>query len=150
MLIFLLALWKNLRRIIDNFNNTDDIEPAFLILNISIMCEFFGILFEILHLWIYLYNGRGFFIFDFFYSSLNAISSLLITIMFILMATGWTLKYKEFPDAELAVPIIMIAVLFNLIMIGIGNVTNDSYYKFSEYEGISGNLLIFLRLALYG
>ncbi|CAG9314587.1 unnamed protein product [Blepharisma stoltei] len=149
LLAFLLVLSKNLMRLIENFKATDDIQPAVLILNISIGCEFIGIISEIIHLWIYSNNGRGFFIFEFFYQALDTISALLITVLFIIMASGWTLKYKDFPEPDLAIPIIVTIIMLHLVIIGVGSITEDSYYHFSDYDGITGALLIFVRVALW-
>lgn len=67
-------------------------------------------------------------------------------ILLILMANGWTIKYKEFPDLDIFVPIAILVVMINMLIVGLGRITDDSYYKFSDLEGIPGILIIGMRL----
>lgn len=150
MVIYLIALSGNMIRLVKSFQKTNDLDSNLLFFNSSIGCQFSGIFFESLHLWIYSYNGKGISVFDFFSQALEIVSTLIITIQFILMATGWTLKKKDFPDADIYIPIALMVILLNLMIVGLGRITDDSYYKFSDYEGIPGYMLILIRLALWG
>mmetsp|Transcript_13731 Transcript_13731/g.13751 ORF Transcript_13731/g.13751 Transcript_13731/m.13751 type:complete len:118 (+) Transcript_13731:749-1102(+) len=73
---------------------------------------------------------------------------MLITIELILMANGWTIKDKDFPNPDIYIPVSLLVVLVNLLIIGLGRITDDSYYKFSDYEGIPGYLLIIFRIGM--
>ena len=150
MVAYLAALSGNLLKLIKKFQKTEDLEPNLLMLNLAVGCQFCGICCEILHLWIYAYNGKGLPVFNFFYQILEVMSGLMVTIMFIIMASGWTLVYRDFPDADVYIPVSLLVVLLNLLVVGIGRVTDDAYYKFSDYEGIPGLLLIFMRLGMWG
>jgi hypothetical protein len=86
---------------------------------------------------------------DFFSQAFETISYLIITILFLLVASGWTIKYKELPDADVFVPVALLSVFMHLLIVGLGRVTDDSYYKFSDYEGVPGILLIILRLGMW-
>eukprot|EP00358_Blepharisma_japonicum_P006634 CAMPEP_0202942116 /NCGR_PEP_ID=MMETSP1395-20130829/2285_1 /ASSEMBLY_ACC=CAM_ASM_000871 /TAXON_ID=5961 /ORGANISM="Blepharisma japonicum, Strain Stock R1072" /LENGTH=74 /DNA_ID=CAMNT_0049638013 /DNA_START=710 /DNA_END=931 /DNA_ORIENTATION=+ len=74
---------------------------------------------------------------------------MLITIELIIMANGWTIKYKDFPDPDIYIPISLIVIMFNLLIVGLGRITDDSYYKFSDYEGIPGYLLMIIRIGIW-
>ncbi|CAG9326709.1 unnamed protein product [Blepharisma stoltei] len=150
LVLYLIALSGNIFRLIKMFQKTNDIETNVIFFNSSIGCQFGGIFFQCIHLWVYSYNGKGITVFDFFSQSLEIVSTLIITILFILMATGWTLKQKEFPDADVYIPVGLMVVLLNLVIVGLGRITDDSYYKFSDYEGIIGFLLILIRIGLWG
>lgn len=149
LLVFLIALSGNMFRLIKKFQKTDDLESNLLVLNIAIGCQFLGILFEVLHIWVYAYNGKGIAVFDVFYQALEVLSSVIVTILLIIIASGWTLKYKDFPDADVYIPISLFVVVLNLMIVGLGRITEDSYYKNSDYEGIPGFCLIFMRIALW-
>jgi hypothetical protein len=69
--------------------------------------------------------------------------------MFILMASGWSIKYRDFPDADTYIPIVLLVVLVNLMVVGLGRITNDSYYKFSDYEGVPGYIVVVIRVLLW-
>ena len=149
MLIFLIALSGNIFRLVRKFQKTDDLESNLLILNIAIACQLSGIFFVVIHFWIYAYNGKGFVVFDVFYQALEVLSSVMVTILLILIASGWTLKYRNFPDADVYIPISLFVVILNLMIVGLGRITEDSYYKHSDYEGIPGFFLIVMRIALW-
>lgn len=115
----------------------------------SIAAQFLSIFFKILHIWVYSYNGTGIVVFDFFSQACEVISHLIVSILFILMASGWSIKYREFPDADTYIPIVLLVVLVNLMVVGLGRITNDSYYKFSDFEGIPGYIVVIIRISLW-
>ena len=148
MMIFLVGLSGNIIRLIKKFNKTDNFESNLLVLNIAIGCQFLGLFCEVLHLWVYSYNGRGLVVLDVFYQGLEVLASVIITILLIIIASGWTLKYKDFPDADIYIPISLFVVIINLMIVGLGRITDDSYYKNSDYEGIPGYFLIIVRITM--
>ena len=70
--------------------------------------------------------------------------------MFILIASGWTIKTKELPDPDILVPIGLLILTFHIIVVGLGRITDDSYYKYTDYEGWAGWVIIILRFCLFG
>ena len=149
LVIYFFALSGNLLRLIRKFNQTDDLELNLLVLNISIGCQYTAILCEVIHVWAYAYNGYGVVFLDVFYQAFEVLSSIIITILLIVIASGWTLKYKDFPDAEIYLPISLFVIVLNLMIVGVGRLTEDFYYKNSDYEGIPGYVLVFIRIALW-
>lgn len=147
--VFLATLWSNLVKLIRKFKKTENLETNLVLLNVSIGCNFISIVFEIIHIWVYSYNGRGVVVIDFFSQAFETISYLIITILFLLVASGWTIKYKELPDADVFVPVALLSVFMHLLIVGLGRVTDDTYYKFSDYEGVPGVLLIILRIGMW-
>lgn len=149
LVVYLLTLSGNMIRLIRTFKMTDEMETNLLIFNISIGCQFSGILCQIIHYSVYAYNGKGISVFDFLSQAFEVLATLLITIELIIMANGWTIKYKDFPDPDIYIPISLLVVLLNLLIVGLGRITDDSHYKFSDYEGIPGWLLILIRIGLF-
>jgi hypothetical protein len=133
-------------RIIVSYEKNDDVPLSMFILNGSILTQFAGILFKIVHLWVFWYNGRGLFFIDIISQALEVISTILISVLFILIASGWTLKYKGFPEADIYIPISMLIIAINLIIVAIGKIGDDAYDKYSDYEGFSGFFIILLRI----
>jgi hypothetical protein len=149
LIVSLVGLSGNMHRLISKFKQTDDLENNLLILNISIACTFIGILFEVIHIWVYAYNGKGVVVLDVFYQVFEVLSSILISILLIIIASGWTLKFKEFPDADIYVPISLFVVVLNLMIVGLGRITEDTYYKNSDYESLPGYCLVVMRVILW-
>lgn len=75
-------------------------------------------------------------------------SSLIVTIMFIVIAKGWLIKYKHMPKAELVIPIALVVLIANTLILAYGSLTDDLHNKFSDYEGTAGIALILLRICL--
>jgi len=98
---------------------------------------------------VYSYNGTGIVVFDFFAQACEVISHLVVSILFILMASGYSIKNRDFPDADTYIPVVLLVVLVNLMVVGLGRITNDSYYKFSDFEGIPGYIVIVIRICLW-
>mmetsp|Transcript_28309 Transcript_28309/g.13107 ORF Transcript_28309/g.13107 Transcript_28309/m.13107 type:complete len:144 (+) Transcript_28309:220-651(+) len=65
------------------------------------------------------------------------------------MAHGWTIRYRELPDVDTLIPIGMLVFMLHLVVVGLGRITDDSAYKYSDYEGIAGYVLIGMRLVLF-
>ena len=68
--------------------------------------------------------------------------------MFILMANGWTIKTKELPDSDIFIPIGLLILMLHIVVVGLGRITDDSYYKYSDYEGWAGWIIIGFRLGM--
>ena len=102
-----------------------------------------------LHLAIYSYNGTGFVIFDYLALSFEVLSHLSITILLLLMSMGWTIKYKELPDFDILIPLCFFIIMIHFLIIGFNRIIEDSYYKFSDYEGVPGVLILIGRLLIW-
>ena len=146
LLIYFFILFKTLVSLLDKFEKTITIEPSSLILNLAIFSQFGGILFEVIHLWIYSYNGKGIMLLELLYQSLELVSSIIVTVLLILIANGWTLKYRSFPDADIYIPISMIIIAVNLVIVALGKLSDDSYNKYTDYEGVAAFFIIVFRI----
>lgn len=146
LLIYFFFLSRNMLKIVIAYDKNDDVPLSLFILNGSMLTQFCGILFKIVHLWVYWYNGKGVMFFDVISQALEVISCIFVSILFILIASGWTLKFKEFPDADIYIPISMLIIAVNLVVIAIGKITDDAYNKFTDYEGLPGFFIILLRV----
>ena len=146
LVIYFFFLSRNMLRIVVSVEKNDDVPLSMFILNGSILTQFAGILFKIVHLWVFWYNGKGVLFIDIISQALEVVSSILVSVLFILIASGWTLKYKGFPEADIYIPISMLIIAINLIVIAIGKISDDAYDKYSDYEGLSGFFIILLRI----
>lgn len=149
-LIFLITLSSNIVRLIRRYNKSDSLEGPLLMVNWAVLSQLSSILFELCHLWAYSYDGKGIVALDFLSQAADLICQLTISVMFILISMGWTIRYKEFPDVEIYVPVAFLIVVMHLLTAGLGRISDDSYNKFTDYEGVAGILLLLLRLCLFG
>ena len=138
----LLSLWQR-------FQKTEGLEPASVLQGLAVGVEISGMLFEALHLWVYAYDGSGIAVFDYFHQAGDLTSQLLVTMLLMLISTGWILRYAEFPDLDISLPIALLVALLNLMIAGLGRLSDDSYGHFTDYEGLAGTLLLLLRLGMW-
>jgi hypothetical protein len=148
-LVFFCALSGNLVRFVRIFKQTDRIEPHLVITNIAIAAQFIGVSAETLHLSVYAYNGYGLVMFDMLYQLLEVLSSVTVSFLLIMIATGWTLQTKSFPNTDVYFPVAVLIVVVNVLIVGIGRSTDDSSSKYSDYEGLPGLFLFLMRLLLW-
>lgn len=137
-----LELWRRYRR-------TEDWNSREVCLGVAIALELLGLVLQFLHLEIYAYNGYGVMLFDFFSQLCYSFSQLLITILLILISTGWTLTFRAFPAPEGYVPVILLTVILTLGTVAVSKVTADAHSQFSDYEGLAGWLYLCTRLLLW-
>ena len=149
-LVFAVTLSSNVVRLIRRYQKSDSLEGPLLMVNWAVCSQMTSIIFQFGHLWMYSYDGKGLVVLDFLSQAADLVCQLTITVMFILISTGWTIRYKDFPDIEIYVPVAFLIVVMHLLIAGLGRISDDSYYKFSDYEGIAGSLLLVLRLCLFG
>jgi hypothetical protein len=150
LLVFFAALlYSTCRRTLLRYRLTEEIDGPQLGLCIAVSAACVSLLLESLHLWVYSYNGRGVVVIDFLAQALEVVSHLTLTLIFILMSSGWTLKYRDFPESDIYFPIGLLVVMAHVLVVGIGRLTDDSYYKFSDYEGIAGVLLVVIRIGMW-
>lgn len=149
LVFFTVFLFSSTRKVMEQYRRTEEIEGPQLILSLAISAAFSSLALQWLHILIYSYNGQGFGLLDFLAQSLEITSHLILTVLLILVSSGWTLKYREFPDTETYIPVILLVVMLHILIVGLGRITDDSYYKFSDYEGVPGIMLVVLRLGLW-
>ena len=149
LLFFLFFLSANIFHLLRRFRQTDSLEPPLFLLNLSISGQISSLMFGGLHMLIYSYDGSGFSVFDFFHQTAELGSHLLLTILFLLISLGWVLKFSEFPDLEIYLPVSFLVVVLQLLIAGLGRLADDSHSKYTDYEGISGILLLCMRIGLW-
>lgn len=147
---FTVFLFSSTRKFLQRYHHTEEIEGPQLILSLATSAAFVSLALECIHVLVYSYNGSGVVVLDFFAQALEVISHLILTVLFILVSSGWTLRYREFPDTETYIPVILLVVMLHVLIVGLGRITDDSYYKFSDYEGVPGGLLVVLRVGMWG
>ena len=150
LVIYFFFLFKNMLYLLRRYLKSEEIQVNIVILGSAIFSQFSGVFFELVHLWIYAYNGTGIMFFDLLYQIFEVVSGIIVTTLFILIANGWTLKYRNFPDAEVYVPTALFVIAVSLAIVVIGRISEDSYDKYSEYQGISTFLLVVFRVASWG
>lgn len=146
MLVFAVGIGINLKRLIERYDQTECLELNLVALIFAIGIQFTGLVLEALHWLLYYFDGYGLLFFDFFAQMADFLSQFIISLILILITTGWTLKHKQLPAPETILPILSVLIIINFCTILLVQVARDS--SFSDYEGMPGGLLLASRLGL--
>ena len=131
------------------YNTEEGIDYPTLITTIALFIEFLSLLCEILHLWIYSYNGKGNAFFNFSNHILSITSQFLITCLLLLMAHGWSINFLEFEDMDVFIPLGILLGIMHIVIVGVGKIMDNEHYKYHDYENWAGVVVIVIRLLLY-
>ena len=149
LIFYTLFQYRNLAELIKVLRKTDNIETHLLIQNFAVGLSVVSVILQIIHLYSYSYNGQGFLVFEAAAEMLESVSGLLLITLLLVVANGWTIKYREFPESEVFVPIAFVVITVNLVIVAVGRISNDDHSKNSGYEGTAGGLLVLTRVALW-
>ena len=147
LLIFGLGIGVNVNKAIEGYDRTERLEINLTALILAIGVQLTGLILETLHWLLYYFDGYGLLFFDFFAQIADFLSQFIISLLLILVTTGWTLKHKQLPAPETFVPILTVLLLVNFCTILLAKGVRDS--SFSDYEGLPGVLLLACRLGLF-
>lgn len=131
------------------YNTEEGMDYPTLITTIALFLEFCSVLSEILHLWIYSYDGRGSMVFNFFNHVLSISSQFVIACLLLLIAYGWSINFMEFEDMDIFIPLGILLGVLHIIVVGVGKITDDEHYRYHDYENWAGIVIIVLRLVLF-
>ena len=147
--IFLFFIFNGVK-LLSFYSSKSALDFPLVMLVFALVLEFLGLATELVHLYFYASNGQGFFIFDWANAVFANMAQLIISVLFILMATGWTVRSLSPKDEEMFAVMGMIAaiaVIVNTVMAKISTNDIDSYH---DYENLTGIVSLLIKLGLFG
>ena len=132
------------------YKTEESIDYPTLIITIALLLEFLSLTCEIIHLWIYSADGQGSFFFNFANQALSVTSQFLITCLLLLMAYGWSINFLEFEDMDVFIPLGILLGIIHILIVGVGRITDDEYYRYHDYENWAGVFVMVMRVLLFG
>jgi len=109
------------------------------------------IFFQLCHLALLSYNGKGFFLFDIISVVQSIASQLALAVLLIMLAWGWTITRSKIDsqDIELAIPVAAFVLFLHAMIGALIFLDNEESHKYHDYQGVQGILLCLFRLCLY-
>ena len=133
--IFGLTIWSYY-----GFSKANDrYDSPHYIMLIALFFHMSAIFFEVIHFWMYSYNGKGIPVFDIFYLIGTVMSEITLSILLMMMAHGWTIIYQDLDfdnNVEFYLPIGAITVAIHMVLAAMTYVDFDAYHKYHDYSGI--------------
>ena len=122
-------------------------ENCFLILLISVSLECVSLLMEYIHIHTYSDDGKGLVFCSILHIVMQVLSQLVIAIMLIMFAWGWTINYYRI-DIEMFLPFTLLLLIANVVAASLTCVRYDVQDKYHAYEGVQGLVLGLIRIAM--
>lgn len=127
-----------------------DREWPIIILLISFTLLFCSAFFYFLHLLIYSGDGKGSTFLKVLSSLTNISSQFTLTVLLVLLSWGWTINYGDLKNTDLLIPLIILSSILHIIIIGLGYLNDDTEFRYHDYSGFVGFILVLLRLITFG
>ena len=112
-----------------------------------------GLLYELLHLWMYSSNGRGIPFFDIMSLISFMLAEITFSCLFIMIANGWKISFQDLDiddNLDIYIPGGILVLVANAVLAAVTYIDVDAYNKYHDYSGIQGWVLILLKLGIFG
>lgn len=119
------------------------------ILIIAIILDLASVLFNIVHLTIYAYDGRGVLVLSIVSRFTKIIAQLSTMWLLLMLAFGWTITYRNVTDVDMFITGIVFVVMMHVMAVGLSYIGDDQYHKFHDFGGFQGFILVALRVFMY-
>ena len=146
LIAFIYFLLTTVTRFYKELTSEDILETPMLILIFAVYFEFLHLLFTMIHLSIYWFNGSGLWIFTYIATIMEIMSQVSIVSLVLLIAFGWTITYKSLNENENYLALIAGTIITHLIIAALTLIDNGKHHKYHDYEGFQGLLLVIIRL----
>mmetsp|Transcript_12909 Transcript_12909/g.14940 ORF Transcript_12909/g.14940 Transcript_12909/m.14940 type:complete len:403 (+) Transcript_12909:2-1210(+) len=152
---------------LDHYKKSHEIHLIVKLIGAAYALQAISILYEIIHLWYYKYNGYGIYYFDLLSEVLEGFSQTLIAFVLICLASGWTLVETEaigskknsvatllrepsnlLKGANVVVFSIVAFVVLSFVLQIMNKSQDDNFSKFHDHESTPGHILVGLRFFL--
>lgn len=129
--------------------------------------QYTSVVYELIHLYVYKYNGKGVYYCDFFSEIFEGLSQTLIALILICLASGWTLVDFENDKSKansigfllrnpsrllegfnIVILFIGCFVIINFVLQILNKGYDDDFQKFHDFESPPGKILVLMRFVL--
>ncbi|CAD8111943.1 unnamed protein product [Paramecium sonneborni] len=144
VLVDMLMFAYNGYYIVKRHEKYEEFSLALFLLVITLFLEIISYGVNLLHLWVYSYNGQGVFVLHVISVIVQVASQFSLTMILIMLSWGWQINFTKFDNFETFLPLSLLIAFFQLTIVGVGFIDYDSYYKDHNYEGLVGWLASFI------
>jgi hypothetical protein len=148
MIIMIALLAYNIKAIISESKKDHEYVLA-LLFTIVIGIYLLSLACKCIHLLKYSSDGYGIAFFDVLSIVFEMAAQLWTVLLLISIAWGWMFLYKKTGDLELYIPLFALALMAHIMTGALTYVNHDDYYKFHNYQGVQGIILVVIRIGLY-
>jgi len=131
------------------YTHKSALDYPLVILVFALMLEFLALFNELLHLYFFSLDGQGFFMCDWLNFVFANLSQLVISILFLLMAFGWTVRNLSKDDEEVFVIVTTVGALLTIFLTIVSKVSTNNFDSFHDYGNWFGVVTLITKLVIY-
>ncbi|CAD8212532.1 unnamed protein product [Paramecium octaurelia] len=146
VLVDIIMLVYNGYYIVTRHEKYEEFSLALFLLVITLFLEAISYSENLLHLWVYSYNGQGVFLLHVVSVIVQVASQFSLTMILVMLSWGWQINFTKFDSFEIFLPLSLLIAFFQLTIVGVGFIDYDAYYKDHSYEGWVGWLASFIYI----
>ncbi|EER15679.1 Integral membrane protein GPR180 precursor, putative, partial [Perkinsus marinus ATCC 50983] len=98
--------------------SAESLHPLVITLACIISLQALVLLFQVLHMWWYAYNGYGLKALDVISQMLSVVNEVIVTSLLILIASGYTLLQSDLGDLDIVIPIVFMVAIIHILIVG--------------------------------
>jgi hypothetical protein len=148
IILFLLILLFDVKKLYELYKAKEIIDYSLCALAISIFIQIVALMSHAVNISIVEQEGKHIGGLDFL-SALSEFScQLLVMFIFLFVLDSWSIKFKEFPNPEIYIPLMLMLGSCQFIIAGLGRLSEDAHYKYSIYDGAPIYILTAERLIM--
>lgn len=148
-LVFLFFFSNTLFKIIKHYKKEEQMDYPLLVLDVACFLEFLALGMETLHLLTTIYFGESRFGTDFFSTMFSLLAQFTMTLLLIMIATGWSITYGRIEDLDLLLPLGALVAILHIIIGVVGKIADDNQSKMHDYDGWTGFILVIVRIVFF-
>lgn len=148
-ILYIIFLGLSTYRYLQEIRAEQSWESPLAVLILALVFEFFQIVFKLIHLSIYEFDGEGIPTIDVFSTICQVGSQVFIVTLLLLISFGWTITYNNLPEKETIIMFTGMSFIIHAIIAGLTALDKDQYHKYHDFSGIQGLILVILRICLF-
>ena len=126
--------------------NKSEIDAACIGMVFAIYMELLHIATQCIHLYVYIYNGSGFYILDLASTVLQMNAQVIIVGLFTMIAFGWKVTDKDISKNTTLIFVGVFVCLVQSAMTFLTVIDDGAHHKYHDYGGFQGFILVLLRI----
>ncbi|KRX01907.1 hypothetical protein PPERSA_05746 [Pseudocohnilembus persalinus] len=142
-------LLYGIQYIIKQNQKIEEIDVPLIVILSALGLSIFSLFFQLIHQISYSYNGQGLFVLDLFSEMTEVLSTFLLSVFLLLVSWGWTINYMELDSFDVIVPLAILMGIIDLMIMGLGKLTDNSDSKYHLYDGWVGYVILVIQIGLF-
>mmetsp|Transcript_25441 Transcript_25441/g.22604 ORF Transcript_25441/g.22604 Transcript_25441/m.22604 type:complete len:323 (-) Transcript_25441:22-990(-) len=147
--VYLYFLASTAFKIAKDAMNKSEIDASIIGMVFAIYMELLHIATQCIHLYVYTYNGSGFYLLDLASTFFQMNAQIVIIGLFVMIAYGWKITENDITKNTTLIIMGGVVCVIQSSMTFLTAIDDGAHHKYHDYGGFQGLILVILRLAIW-